>query len=40
METTQTNIDVDALIQENISLKRKLKTKEALLHEKSAENQQ
>ena len=40
METTQTNIDVDALIQENISLKRKLKTKEALLHEKSAEIQQ
>ena len=39
METThtQTSIDVNALIQENISLKRKLKTKEALLHEKNAE---
>jgi signal transduction histidine kinase len=40
METTQTNLDIEALIQENISLKRKLKTKEALLHEKNAEIQQ
>jgi signal transduction histidine kinase len=40
METAQTNIDVNALIQENISLKRKLKTKETLLHEKNAEIQQ
>ena len=39
METTQA-FDVEALIQENISLKRKLKTKEALLHEKNAEIQQ
>jgi len=40
METAQTTIDVNALIQENISLKRKLKTKETLLHEKNAEIQQ
>jgi len=40
METTQINIDVDALIEENSSLKRKLKTKEVLLHEKNAEIQQ
>jgi len=40
METTQPGINVEALIQENISLKRKLKTKEALLHEKNAEIQQ
>jgi len=39
METTQMH-DVEALIQENISLKRKLKTKEALLHEKNVEIQQ
>ena len=39
METAQV-YDVEALIQENISLKRKLKTKEALLHEKNAEIQQ
>ncbi len=37
MESTQTNIDVEALIRENLSLKRKLQSKEALLHEKSAE---
>lgn len=36
METAQV-YDVEALIQENNSLKRKLKTKEALLHEKNAE---
>jgi len=36
----QTNLDVNALIRENISLKRKLKTKDALLHEKNAELQQ
>ena len=40
METARTNIDVDALIQENLTLKRKLKTKEALLHQKNAEIQQ
>jgi len=40
MENIQTNINVEALIQENISLKRKLKSKEALLHEKNAEIQQ
>lgn len=40
METAQTNIDVDALIEENISLKRKLKTKEALIHQKNTEIQQ
>ncbi len=40
METAQSNIDVNALIQENLSLKRKLKTKESLLHEKNAEIQQ
>ncbi len=40
METAQTNIDVDALIQENLTLKRKLKIKEALLHQKNAEIQQ
>ncbi len=40
METLQSNIDVNALIQENLSLKRKLKTKESMLHEKNAEIQQ
>lgn len=40
MESIQTDIDVEALVQENLSLKRKLKTKEALLHEKNAEIQQ
>jgi len=40
METTQPQIDVQALIRENISLKRKLKTKQALLDEKNAEIQQ
>ncbi|UCE06264.1 MAG: HAMP domain-containing histidine kinase [bacterium] len=40
METAQPNIDIEALIQENLSLKRKLKTKEALIHEKNAEIQQ
>lgn len=40
METVQTDIDINALIQENLSLKRKLKTKETMLHEKNAEIQQ
>lgn len=40
MESIQTNINVEDLIQENLSLKRKLKTKEALLNEKNAEIQQ
>ena len=40
METTQPYVDVDALIQENLNLKRKLKSKEALLHEKNVEIQQ
>lgn len=40
MQTAQQKVDVEALIQENLSLKRKLRTKEVLLQEKNAELQQ
>lgn len=40
METVHPNVDINALIQENLSLKRKLKYNETLLHEKNEEIQQ
>ncbi len=40
MENLPSNVDVQALIQENIALKRKLKSKELLLDQKNAEIQQ